>query len=114
MVRGLLGKQKTKPRELMLKVDNIIPFSRFVIPNTTNPFYSIHEHYNKLFILLALLIDSVAVSTVPVKLPRIGRTLVLCCFRSICYNSILLITEQRKVTIIWFGLAVVVWFFFLY
>ena len=32
-VWGLLGKPKATPRELMLKVDNIIPLWRFVIPN---------------------------------------------------------------------------------
>ena len=32
LVRSLLGKQKSKSRELMLKVDNIIPLWRFVTP----------------------------------------------------------------------------------
>ena len=33
LVRGLLEKPKTKPRELILEVDNIIPLWRSIIPN---------------------------------------------------------------------------------
>ena len=33
LVQDLLGKPKAKPLELMLKVDNIIPWWRVVVPN---------------------------------------------------------------------------------